>query len=156
MTENNQNEDNQDLLTDILPKIRRSDLLPIWIKIFCWFFMIFGFFAILSLVLGIFGIKPQLAFYGFETNEVFSLFGIIVISVGILKGITAYSLWYEKDYAIKLAKMDTYIGFLLCIISMFVLPFVLPDFRFKIKFEIVALILFIIKLNKIQSSWEVN
>lgn len=155
MTENIQPENNQDLLTDLsIDTIRRRNLLPLWIKIFCWFFMLFGVMAIVCLVLGIFGIKPDLAFYGFETNEVFSLNGLIVISVGILKGITAFSLWFEKDYAIKIAKIDTYIGILLCGISMLVLPFFADGFKINIRLELALLIPFLMKMNKIQAKWE--
>lgn len=155
MTENIQPENNQDLLTDLsIDTIRRRNLLPLWIKIFCWFFMLFGVMAIVCLVLGIFGIKPDLAFYGIETNEVFSLNGLIVISVGILKGITAFSLWFEKDYAIKIAKIDTYIGILLCGISMLVLPFFADGFKINIRLELALLIPFLMKMNKIQAKWE--
>lgn len=155
MTENIQPENNQDLLTDVsIDTIRRRNLLPLWIKIFCWFFMLSGVMTIVCLVPGIFGIKPYLAFYGFKTNDVFSLNGLIVISVGILKGITAFSLWFEKDNAIKIAKIDTYIGLLLCGISMLVLPFFAEGIKISIRLEPALLIPFLMKMNKIQEKWE--
>lgn len=157
MIENFQPEDNQDLLSNFsISKIRRRDLIPLWIKIFCWFFMFFGVMAIVCLILGIIGIKPNLAFYGFETNEVFSLNGIIVIFVGILKGITAFSLWFEKNYAIQLAKIDAYIGISLSVISMLVVPFFSDGFNINIRLELALLIPFLIKMNKIQTEWEDN
>ncbi len=155
MAENIQSGKNQDLTTDLSTNpIRRRNLLPLWIKIFCCFFMLWGVMAIGCLVLGIFRIQPDLAFYGFETNEVFSLNGIIVIGVGILKGITAYSLWFEKKYAIKLAKIDTYVGLLLCVISMLILPFFVDKFKSNLRLELTLLIPFLIKINNIQSQWE--
>jgi len=154
MTENLQENDNQNLLNNNeFSNIRRRDLLPIWIKIFCWFFMFFGILAILCLILGLFGIKPELAFYGFETNEAFSLIGILIITIGIIKGITAYSLWFEKDYAIKLAKIDSYIGIVLCGISMLVLPFFADEFNIKLRLELALLIPFLMKMNKIEIEW---
>ena len=104
-------------------KKRRRKMLPWWIKIFCWIFMLFGLLSFVCLILGFTNIKPALAFYGFETNEPFSLNGLIVISVGILKGITAFALWFEKGFAIKIGKIDAIIGIILCVNSMSVLPF---------------------------------
>ena len=134
--------------------IRRRKLLPWWIKIFCWFFMFFGLMSLVCLILGFTNIKPALALYGFETNEPFSINGIIIISVGLLKGITAFALWFEKDFAIKIGKIDAIIGIVLCVISMLVLPFLQDGFNITIRLELALLIPFLIKLNKIQKEWE--
>jgi hypothetical protein len=135
-------------------KKRRRKMLPWWIKIFCWIFMLFGLLSFVCLILGFTNIKPALAFYGFETNEPFSLNGLLVISVGLLKGVAAFALWFEKDYAIKIGKIDAIIGIALCIISMVVLPFIQDGFNLIIRLELALLIPFLIKLNKIQKEWE--
>ena len=129
-------------------------MLPWWIKIFCWIFMLFGLLSFVCLILGFTNIKPDLAFYGFETNEPFSLYGLIVISIGLLKGVTAFALWFEKDFAIKIGKIDAIIGIALCVISMVVLPFIQDGFNITLRLELVLLIPFLIKLNKIQKEWE--
>ena len=116
--------------------------------------MFFGIFSITCLILGFTDIKPALAFYGFESNEPFSLNGIIVISVGVIKGITAFSLWFEKGFAIKLGKIDAIIGIIICGISMFVLPFLQDGFILNIRLELLLLIPFLLKLNKIQKEWD--
>lgn len=135
-------------------KRRRRKILPWWIKTFCWIFMLFGILSFVCLILGFTNIKPALAFYGFETNEPFSLNGLIVIAVGILKGITAFALWFEKDFAIKIGKIDAIIGIVLCGISMFILPFLQDGFNITIRLELALLIPYLIKLNKIQKEWE--
>lgn len=135
-------------------KKRRRKLLPWWIKVFCWIFMFFGLMTLICLILGFTNIKPALAFYGFETNEPFSLNGLIVISVGLLKGITAFALWFEKDFAIKIGKIDAMIGIVLSVISMLVLPFLQDGFNITIRLELALLIPFLIKLDKIQKEWE--
>ncbi|NMM47450.1 hypothetical protein [Marinigracilibium pacificum] len=137
-----------------LDKLKRRKLLPWWIKMFCWLFMIFGGLSIISLFLGFTGIKPDLSFYGFETNEPFSLFGLIVISLGLFNGITAYLLWTGNDIAIKVAKINAITGLLACLASMFLIPFLQPGFHMKIRIEIMFLIPYLMKLNKIQSAWE--
>jgi hypothetical protein len=135
-------------------KKRRRKLLPWWIKVFCWIFMLFGVLSFVCLILGFTNIKPGLAFYGFETNEPFSLYGLIVISIGLLKGFTAFSLWFEKDFAIKIGKIDAIIGIVLCGISMLVLPFFQEKSNVTIRLELALLIPYLIKLNKIQKEWE--
>lgn len=137
-------------------KKRRRKLLPWWIKVFCWIFMFFGLMSFICLILGLTDIKPSLAFYGFETNEPFSLNGLIVISVGLLKGLTAFALWFEKDFAIKIGKVDAIIGIVLCVVSMLALPFLQEGFNITIRLEIALLIPFLLKLNKIQKEWELN
>lgn len=133
--------------------VRRRKLLPWWVKMFCWIFILFGVLSVVCLILGFTSIKPDLAFYGFETNEPFSLIGLLVISVGIFKGITAFSLWFEKDNAIQLGKIDAVIGIVLCVISMLVLPFIQDGFNITLRLELALLIPFFIKLTKIQKKW---
>lgn len=135
---------------------RRRKLLPWWIKVFCWIFMLFGVLSVVCLVLGFTNIKPDLAFYGFETNEPFSLLGLLVISIGILKGIAAFSLWFEKDNAIKIGKIDAIVGIVLCVISMLILPFLQESSNITLRLELALLIPFLIKLNRIQKNWELN
>ncbi|MEP5253802.1 MAG: hypothetical protein ABJQ39_02005 [Winogradskyella arenosi] len=133
---------------------RRRALLPWWIKVFCWFFMLFGLMAFVCFFLGFTSIKPALALYGFESYEPFSAYGLIVIIVGVFKGITAFSLWFEKNYAITLGKIDALIGILICGISMLVLPFITAGITIQIRLELVVLIPYLWKLNKIEESWK--
>ena len=133
---------------------RRRKLLPWWIKVFCWIFMLFGVMAFVCLILGFTDIKPALAFYGFESNEPFSLNGMLVITLGILKGVTAFSLWFEKDFAIKLGKIDAIIGIIICGVSMLILPFLNDGFNIQIRLELAFLIPFLLKLNRIEKEWE--
>ncbi|MFI1743398.1 hypothetical protein [Thalassobellus sediminis] len=135
-------------------EVRRRMLLPWWVKIFCWIFMLFGLLAFVCLILGFVNIRADLSFYGFETNEQFSLIGLMIIAIGVFKGFTAFSLWLEKDYAIKMGKIDAIIGIVICTISMLVLPFFQEGFNISIRLELALLIPFFIKLNKIQNVWK--
>src|SRR5213075_1714156 len=90
--------------------ISRRELLPVWIKVFCWIFMIMGGISFGCLVVGAFGKTAQLSFYGFNTNEPLTFLGLFLIAIMVFKGFTAYSLWFEKDNAIKLGKIDTILG----------------------------------------------
>ena len=135
-------------------KVSRRKLLPWWMKFFCWFFMIFGVAAIGCLLLGLFGIPENLSLYGFQSNQQFSLTGIIILFVAIFKGITAFFLWFEKDYAITLGVVDAIIGMVMCLIFMTVLPFAIENFHATLRLEFVLLIPYLIKLKKIQPEWQ--
>jgi hypothetical protein len=97
-------EDNQsEILTEIVQKlatVKRRTLLPWWIKFFIWVFIIFGSFVPIGIVSGLLGINFHLSLYGLETNEPLSAIGIIISLLFLFKGITAYVLWTEKDWAI--------------------------------------------------------
>ena len=96
-------ENQTDLLTDELIQtngIPRKILLPLWIKIFTWLFLVISAFVPIVLILGVMGYKAQLALYGLETDEAFSLTGIIITAIFIIKGIVAFGLLKEKNWAI--------------------------------------------------------
>lgn len=133
--------------------IERRKLLPVWIKVFCWIFMLMGIVSIGCLIFGALGNKADLSFYGFETNEPLTLIGILIISIMTLKGFSAYALWFEKDYAIKLGKIDAIFGIVICLILMFVLPFFQENSKIGIRLEIALLIPYLIKLHKIEKVW---
>lgn len=132
---------------------RRRSLLPWWIKVFCWLFMPFGLLAIVCLFLGLLGLQPELSFYGFRTYEPLSFTGLLIIAVGVLKGITAFALWFEKDFAIKIGKADAIIGIVLSSLSMVVLPFLSAHANIQIRLELLVLIPYFIKLHKIEAAW---
>ena len=135
-------------------RIIRRELLPIWIKIFCWLFMLMGGISLFCLVYGAFGNEADLAFYGLKTSNPISATGLIIIAVMAFKGFTAYSLWFEKDNAIVLGKIDAVIGIVLCVISMFVMPFIEEDGGVVIRLEMFLLLPYIMKLNSMEYEWD--
>ena len=144
----------EDSLNEVQEFKRRRKLLPWWIKIFCWLFMFFGLISVVCLFLGFTNFKPSLAIYGLESNEPFSIMGISIIMIGILKGITAFGLWFEKDFGVKLGKIDGSVGILTCLLSMVVLPLIFEGYTVTIRLELILLIPFLMKLHKIESSWD--
>ncbi len=132
----------------------RKKLIPIWIKVFSWLFLIMGFLAIVCIVFGIFGFTTDLSLYGFETKTPISLVGFFVTSLILYKGFVAYCLLFEKDNAVNYAKIDAVIGIVICFISMFVLPFVGENNIFEIRLEIFLLIPFYRKMDAIEYAWD--
>lgn len=87
-----------------------------------------------------------------ETNP-HSLTGLLIIILFIYKGITSYGLLFEKDWAIIWAKIDAAFGIFFCIFSMFVQPFLIEEQGVVIRLEIVLLIPYLLKINKINTAW---
>jgi hypothetical protein len=134
-----------------LPFFRRS-LLPLWMKIFCWLFMVMGALGALNPFTGLLGYSFEVSIFGMESESAFSLMGILATIVFLFKGYTAYSLWFEKDNAIMLGKIDAVAGIIICIIMMAVSP-MLTEGTFSFRFELIFLIPYYQKLSKIEYSW---
>jgi hypothetical protein len=141
------------LLFGNLP-IRRRDLLPWWIKAFCWLFMAMSAVAVICLIAGLLGYPAKLSFYRFETTAPLSPVGLLLIAVMLFKGYSAYKLWFEKNNALSVARVDALIGICLCIVSMFVMPFIQSGFKFTFRLELVLLFIYWFKLNRIGDAWE--
>ncbi len=138
---------------DLTVKDSRRALLPWWMKGFSWLFILISVIGVISLPFAAFGMSFNLSVYGFETNEPLSLIGLLIISLFILKGFTAYSLWYEKDWAITLGYLDGLVGILICVSVMWLAPYLTDDFESEFRVEIILLALFLWKLKKINPQW---
>lgn len=136
------------------PEIIRRKLLPWWIKVFCWIFMILRVFAVGTLITNLFVENVNLSIYGFYTNNAYSGIGIFIIAIMLLKGYAAFSLWFERPNAIMIAKIDAVVGAAICIASMFFLPFTTANGHFSLRLEIILLIPYYLKVNNIEYEWD--
>ena len=148
----------EDILTDVVQElsvVKRKNLLPWWIKVFMWIFLVFGVFAPIGFVLGIMGYHYQLSLYGLDTSDPMSTTGICILLLFLLKGLTSYGLLREEDWAIKLGLLDAVIGSILCILIMiFPIYFSGPNAKTSFRLELVFLLIFLNKLLKIKYAWE--
>jgi hypothetical protein len=132
---------------------RRRKLIPVWIKIFIWIFIVFTCFIPPTLLMSLMGYHPLLALYGLETTDTFYITWWVICSLFLFKGITGFALWSEKSYAIKLGIVDAVIGILICCTVMFA-----PVFNGRLvsnyRLELVALIPYLIWLLKVKEQWE--
>lgn len=137
-----------DILDDIVQrinKVRRKDLLPWWIKVFSWIFLVFGALGILGIVCGILGYQIALSFFGLATKDPFSMDGIVIIGLLLFKAIVSYGLLWEQGWAVVAGIIDAILGILICIIMVFYSSY---------RLELVFLIPYLIRLLKIRSQWE--
>lgn len=133
---------------------RRRQLLPWWVKVFLWIFLVFGATAPISMVFGLLGLDFKLALYGMETNDPMSLLGASILILFLYKGVTALSLWLEKDWAITLAEIDALLGIAICL-AMVVVPTLFSNSGLQIKYrlELLLLLPFLVKMGRIKKEW---
>lgn len=136
-------------------KLKRRAILPWWIKFFIWIFMLLGAIALIAVPAGAAGMSYQASLYGMDAYEPFSLLGIINIILFSFKGLAAYGLWTEKDWAVNLAIIDALAGIIICTFMMFGLPLLTGDANFMqhLRIELALLVPFLLKLQKIRAQW---
>lgn len=137
--------------------VKRRQLLPLWIKIFCWIFLFTGQIALLVVIAGLlFNVQSSLALYGMETTNPLSLAGLLIAALFLLKGAVAYGLWWEKDWAVDLGIIDAIAGIAFC--GLMMTPFgswlELAPAGLNLRLELVALIPYLIKFQKLKPLWK--
>jgi hypothetical protein len=130
------------------PSERRRKLLPVWIKIFVWIFMIMGGITVPVLIIGLLGLKTSLALYGLETNEPASADGALLLFLFIYKGVVAAMLWFERRPAVTLAIFDAILGIVICLWVMII------SRGFVFKLELLALVPYLVKMINLRKRWE--
>jgi uncharacterized membrane protein HdeD (DUF308 family) len=135
--------------------IRRRSLIPIWIKVFIWVFMILGTLCIPVFIFGLSSYNYEIELYGYKTRDPLSTIGLVLFLLLLFKGFVSFSLWFERRWAVTLGIIDAIIGILICTISMASI-FFLPGNRGTNGFglEIVILIPYLIKLFGIKKKWQ--
>jgi uncharacterized membrane protein len=142
-----------DFLDTSLDKRRRA-LLPWWMKICVWIFIVAGLFSLPVFVLGITKYNYEISLYGLVSNDPLSLISFFITLLFLYKGVVGYSLWMEKDWAVILAIIDALIGILICILTMFgILSDARREHSVIFRPEIVLLIIYLVKLIDIKSPW---
>lgn len=142
-------------LERLLVQKSRRELIPFWIKIFIWIFIVFALFVPLLIIIRLSGRETLLTIYGLETNDAFSSIGIIISALFFLKGIAAFGMWSEKEWAIKLAIIDSVIGIIICLAVM-TAPVFSNRLIYNYRLELILLIPYLIWLFKIKAAWESN
>jgi len=139
----------------VLP--RRRALLPWWVKLFIWIFMVAGLLAVPIFILIVTKKNSNylISLYGLTSKSPFSFLGILLTMVLVFKGIVSFSLWTERNWAVSLAIFDAIMGIIICLFAMLKFQFLgsLPEDSFNFRPEILILILFLLKLINIRSEW---
>lgn len=132
--------------------IERRKLLPIWMKVFIWIFMVAGTFVLMAFIIALFSVRYESSLYGLESQNRLSPVGLFICFLFISKGLVAYGLWTEKDWAVSLGIADAIIGIIVCTAVMLV-PSISASSGFAFRAELIALIPYLMKLLKIRPIW---
>lgn len=146
-----------DVLSDsflIEGNISRKLLIPLWIKIFAWIFIVFGLITPIALIGGIIMHNFALSLYGLEANTPYSLIGAFVMALFIFKGIVAFGILKREDWAINFGIIDAVLGIIICIVVMIYPANANNSFLFRL--ELIALIPYLIVLLKIKNEWRIG
>jgi len=133
---------------------RRKALIPLWIKIFSWIFIVFGLITPIALIGGIIMHNFALSLYGLEASTPYSLIGAILTALFIFKGIVAFGILKREDWAVNFGILDAVLGIIICIFTM-VYP-AITNSQFAFRLELAALIPYLIKLLKIKDEWRLG
>lgn len=148
----------ENLLDDVIQEnfrpVRRRALLPWWMKVFIWIFMVAGALSIAVFVAGLLGWHAELSLYGLTSYDALSFTGIVISILFFIKGLVAYGLWAEKDWAINLGYVDAIAGILFCLYMMLGVRFFHPDAGFTFRLELLLLIPYLIKLRQLHPEWD--
>lgn len=131
---------------------KKRNLLPWWIKFFCWIFMILGITSVIILGFYLIGIEPELSLYGLSSDTNSVIINIFIFLSFLLNAAVGYLLWFEKRIAIDIGIVSVIWGIMMCILSTYIDLYVLHS-GFSFRVELILLILFLIKLLKIKSKW---
>lgn len=137
-------------------RTNRRKLLPWWIKVFCWIFMATGAVGIIGYGGAvIFGFAFPISVYGLQTSQPVSLMGLLLTSIFVLKGIAAFALWTEKDWAIAVGLIDGVLGIVLCFVVMIVIP-AMTGVGNSFRLETIFLAFYVGKLVRLRPAWNWN
>ena len=144
----------QSILTSLAEEnmVERRKLLPVWIKVFLWIFLVAGPLVLLAFIASLFSLRFDSAIYGLESHDALSNVGLFIFFIFILKAIVAYGLWTEKDWAVNLGIADATIGIIACCMVMLI-PSLTPTSNFKFRAELLILIPYLITLLRLRPKW---
>lgn len=129
--------------------VRRKDLIPLWIKIFGWLFLVgavltpiiflYSFLTVQPISLAMFGLE----YYGPATNP----FAGLMFAIFVFLGVTAFGLLFERDWGVNACLANGYIGLAIC-----VFVFIASGFT-SIRLEPVVHFFYLHRLHKIRKPW---
>ncbi|MDB5251248.1 MAG: hypothetical protein JWP27_417 [Flaviaesturariibacter sp.] len=131
--------------------IRRRKLLPTWIKIILWIFLVMGAVVPLAFLAGLLGGNFSMSLYSLQSVEPLSGLGLLIGGLYVLKGVVAIGLWTEKRWAVDLATADAVIGIVICF-TLTVMSFV-SGWSDGLRLELVALVPYLVCMRRIRARW---
>ena len=144
--------------------VRRRNMIPSWIRFFCWLFAILCPLAIVLIIIFSFtDVVNNISVYGLGASDLFSFSSFLVFIFLGTKGAAATGILLEKGWAIRLAIADGIMGAALSVYNMFFSSWITNTTtasftmtNFHLRFELVFIIPYLVKMVKIRQQWEDN
>jgi hypothetical protein len=132
----------------------RKLLVPLWIKVFGWFFITGGPAVIIgAIAFPLLGIQPAYEMHGVSfVGSPFHPTALLMSSIIILEAIAAYGLLFGRTWGLKACFVMGYLGLTLDVASTLYSIFVVGDF--SIQLGIPVYILYLMRLHKISPRWK--
>lgn len=131
----------------------RKTLIPKWIKVFGWIFLVMGcmipLIPIISPLLNqpasyeIFGLKYQ--------GSPFAPMAILISTIVLSLSVSAYGLLFGKNWGVNACLITGYLGMAICIFTM--VYYGVTEHLIEFRLELLLQIPYVRKLHKIRTDW---
>lgn len=132
----------------------RKQLIPLWIKIFGWLFILFGIgVPITAVYSATMAVPMHYTLFGLSAyGSISSPMAIFLMLLFIALAVSAYGLLFGRAWGLMLCLALGYISLAICIATTIIALATQPGIN--IRLEIVVLIPYLIRLHKIKHKWQ--
>lgn len=134
-------------------EITRRELVPIWIKIFGWIFMLMGVAVpILPIVFPLLGRPATYEILGLShVGSPFHPMALLISAIILSLSVSAYGLLFGKPWGLKACLATGYGGLIICLATMAYSLVALSSLSLRL--ELIAQIPYLMKLHKLRPLW---
>jgi hypothetical protein len=132
--------------------INRKKLIPLWIKIFGWIFIVMGVSIILiPFITPFFSIPVTYELFGLSSQgSPFAPMALLISAIILSHSISAYGLLFGRDWGLIACLITGHIAIAICIFSMLTS---VTSGAVNLRLELILLIPYVLKLRKIKKQW---
>lgn len=141
-----------DVAADAGAPVSRRKLVPLWIKIFGWIFMVMGaVIPLLAVVAVAMGQPASYEIFGLQyRGSPFHPMALIICAIILSLAVSAYGLLFGKPWGLSACLVTGYAGVAICLGTM---VYTLTQGKFTLRLELLVHAPYLIKLHKIKPLW---
>lgn len=134
-------------------EIARKKLIPMWIKVFGWIFILMGIAVpILPIAAPILGQPATYEIFGLRyVGSPFHPMALLISAIVLSLSVSAYGLLFGKPWGLKACLATGYGGLIICLATMAYSVVALSVLT--IRLELIAQIPYLLKLHKVRPLW---
>jgi len=136
----------------LTPHDRRA-LVPTWIKVFGWLFIIMGATLLpMGVVFELLGLAVSYSMFGLSfVGSPLHPTAIFISSIIMALAVSAYGLLFGRSWGLRACLVTGYAGLVICVVSMCYGMFFMGDFT--IRLEPLVQIPYLIRLHRMKPQW---